>query len=149
MYEMEEVGQEEADRVYELCDAATIEAREWMEEMEDAYSKMRVKEIVIIDKARRLKPFTEDDHRCIYEFIKEIRPLDNLFEEDAVGILTEELLSPQLQQSLPPTVTTLQDVHWALVGQFGNLEWIVRHWVRDLEEMAATRRGRTHIESRV
>ena len=58
-------------------------------------------------------------------------------------LLTGELLSLQLQQSLPSNVTTIQDVLWALVSRFGYLACIIEDWVKDLEEMASTRRGGT------
>ena len=70
-HDMEETDREKADRIYEVCGAAANEAREWMDEMEAAYSRMRVTEVVIIYRARKIKPFAEDDPRCIYEFLKE------------------------------------------------------------------------------
>ena len=98
VYNAEETDREEADKVCEFGDGVILETYEWIDSMEEAYSKMRVKEILIIDSIQKVKPLTEGDSRCIYEFIKEVTPLENLLEKEAVEILTEELLSLQLQR---------------------------------------------------
>lgn len=76
------------------------EAHEWFEELEEAYSRMRAKEIRILDRIRAIvDPFTETDTRCIYEFIKQTTP--------QLVVFKGELLSRQLQGLVPQTTTSL------------------------------------------
>ena len=105
---------------------------------------MRVKEIRILDGIKKtVDPLTETDTRCVYEFLKQTMPLENLIEKDAVDISKEVLLSRQLQHLVPKTTCTLRELCLFLVDRFGDLNEILEKWIGDLEEAAITRRGIT------
>ena len=119
-------------------------ASKWFEELDEAYSVMRVKEIQILDVIRTtVDPSTETDTMCVYEFLKQNTPLLNLIEKDAVNVFKEELLSRQLQRLVPKTFTTLRELRLFLVERFRDLDEILEKWIGDLETAASTRQGGT------
>ena len=68
---------------------------------------------------KTVDPFQEKDDRCVHEFLQQIAPLAGLPQRRAVEILTEELLSPELQQGLPKPVFTIDEVrlfYWRSLG---------------------------------
>ena len=110
-YAEEELDQDEANSICRMGGGVIREAYEWFDELDQAYSVMRVREIQILDGIRTaVDPFTGTDTRCIYEFLKQITPLLDLVEKDAVEVFTQELLSRQLQCVVPRTITTLREL---------------------------------------
>ena len=127
-----------------MGDGAIDQAYKWIKKLKEAHSRMRIKEILIIDKTlKTVKPF---DTRCVYEFLREIEQLCNIPEDEAVTMISEELLSPQLQLQLPLSLVTLETVRSYLVDRFGSIDEIVEKWLGDLDynkSAAVTRHGGT------
>ena len=92
---------------------------------------------------KNVDQFQENDTRCVYKFLQQTAPLADLPQRRAVEVMTEELLSPELQQGLPKPVFSVDEVQHFLLEKFGNLTLIVEGWVVELEQAAAARRGGT------
>ena len=107
-YPDEEMDQNKVNRIYRFGGIVVRETYEWIDELDEAYSLMRAREIRILDGVRTtVDPFTGADSRCVYEFLKQTKPLMNLTEREAVGLFKEELLSPQPERLVPQTTASL------------------------------------------
>ena len=74
------------------------EAYEWFDKLEEVYQEVRLKEVIIVDKAwSSVELFSENDERCVYKFIKQVDPLRTLMETEAYTVLTEELLTKEVK----------------------------------------------------
>ena len=70
-------------------------------------------EIILLDKVRNaVKLFSDNDERCVYEFIKQVDPLKNLMENEAYTVLTEELLTKDVQRAMPDYVPDWRCLHY-------------------------------------
>ena len=138
-YADEEYDPVEMEKVSVLGEGALQDARKWLEDLDSAFRTIRSREILVLDGIRRnVDSFTENDTRCVYEFLKQIASLEGLAQREAAAVLVEELLSPELQQGLPKPVFSTEEVRCHLLEKFGNLTLIIEGWVLELEQAAAT-----------
>ena len=74
-----------------------FEPFDWMDELEGVY-----KEVRLLDKVRNtMELFSDNNERCVYEFIKQVGPLKNLIENEAYTVLTKELIMKDVQHAMP------------------------------------------------
>ena len=79
-----------------------------------------MKEIIILDNVRNnVELFSENDDRCIYEFIKQVDPLKALMETEPYTVLTDELLTKECVGRCP---TTLLHLPWFTDFSWRNME---------------------------
>ena len=143
-YADEEPDQQEVDQVYRFGGFVVRESYKWIDEMEENYSILRTKEVLTIDNVRRTtSPFTLMDSRCVYEFLKQTKPLLEVSDSEAVTVFRGEHLSPEVERLIPSDISTLRDLRIYLNGRFGNVWEIVDGWVTELESAASIRKGGT------
>ena len=107
-------------------------------------------EIIVLDKIwNTVELFSDNDERCMYEFIKQVDPLRNLMENEAYTVLTRELLTKDVQHAMPDYVKTTQQVYRFLLDKFGGMQITLEKWVSQLEQTARIRhRGnRSRLEA--
>ena len=96
------------------------EAYEWFDEVEEVYNEVRTKEIIILDQIRNnVEMFSENDERCVYEFIKQVHAL---MKTEAYTVLTEELLTKNMSREIPSHVTTTTQVYRFLIEKYGRIQ---------------------------
>ena len=105
------------------------------------YNEVRLKEIIILDNVwNNVELFSENDDRCVYEFIKQVDPLKALMETEAYTSpenQLESLLShPKILNRVLMTLQT-QDIESFRVFPGGNLRLSGR---RSTETLAGFRR---------
>ena len=99
-----------------------------------------VQEIIILDQIRNnVELFSENDDRCVYEFIKQVEPLHALMETEAYTVLTQELLTTSVRRKIPSHVTTTSQVYKLLIEQYGGVQSTLEKWVTQLEHTAQNR----------
>ena len=87
------------------------EAYEWFDELEEVYQEVRLQEVIVLEKVRNsVELFSENDKRCVYEFIKQLDPLKGLMETEVYTVLTEELLTKEVRRVMPEYITTMSQV---------------------------------------
>ena len=92
-----EDDEDKSEEVNDLMFNAFQEAVNWFEDLEQAWSTIRSREILVLEEIRKnVDPFQERDNRCVYEFLQQIAPLAGLPQKRAVEVLVEELLAPKL-----------------------------------------------------
>ena len=78
-YADEEYDPVEIEKVSVLGEGVILEARKGLEDLDSAFRTMRSREILILEGIRKsIKPFTKEDTRCVYEFLRQIAPLEGL-----------------------------------------------------------------------
>ena len=83
-YDYREKDDVKARRAWKFGERFINEAYEWFDEVEDLYNEVRIKEIIILDQVRnKVEMFSENDERCVYEFIKQVDPLHALMKTEA------------------------------------------------------------------
>ena len=104
------------------------------------YNEVRLKEVIILDNFRNnVELFSENDERCVYEFIKQVKPLKALMEIEAYTVLTKELLTKKVGRDMPDHITTTSQVYKFLLEKFGGIQRSLEKWVTQLEQTAQTR----------
>ena len=82
------------------------------------YQEARLQEVIILDKVRSsVELFSENDERCVYEFIKQVNPLRTLMETEAYTVLTEELISKEVHRAMPDYIKTTSQVYRFLLDK--------------------------------
>ena len=119
-YDLRETDAVKAKEAWRFGEKFIEEAYEWFDEVEEVYHEVRLKEIIFLDRIRsNVEPFSENDDRCVYEFIKQVEPLHALMEAEAYTVLTQELLTNHVRRKIPLHVTTTSQVYKFLIEEFG------------------------------
>ena len=123
-YDQKETNRPKANEAWRFGEKFIKEAYEWFDEVEEVYHEVRLKEIIILDQIRNnVEMFAENDERCIYEFIKQVDPLNALMKTEAYTVLTQELLTKSVRRKIPSHATTTSQVYKTLIMEEFKLSW--------------------------
>ena len=139
-YDYREKDEAKAALAWRFGESFINEAYEWFDKLEEVYNEVRLKEVIILDNVRNnVELFSENDDRCVYEFIKQVDPLNALMETEAYTVLTKELLTKNVHREMPYHVTKTTQVYRFLLEKYGGIQQTLEKWVTQLEHAAQNR----------